>query len=562
MAYLREATRLRHYLSHPVRSIRCATAALQSLPPIAAAVFALLLLLPITSARAVDLTGLVQSAAIDQPQINMLGRNVVNGVAQAPQVGQTLDIGFDNQGNPIIISNTTVNITAYLDTGSSGMLISPDTASTWVDTSGSGVPNSTYNSQTVGFADIGVGGTANFTVSKPVALQLASYTPTVNAAVVSTTSTAQYYPQYIPAQLEIGPNADGSDSLDSFGTDDVEVVGMPALAGKVMVVDAKHLNDNVGLLAGLNGGAITDINQAALDNLSLRTYVYDRGTSFHSTTTDTDPGIPSTNLHVKLSYSDFTGFTTTTPSGAPGPTLAHNPMIGPNPLAAPGTDHTPGLRLTFKVPDSSHPSTLDTFAATGSFLFDTGAGASFVSTNIAAQLHVRYRSGTQGTNNPLLEIFDPNNPGAQGTLLQNQFQEAVGGIGPSAVVAGFYLDSPIVPTMEPNPNYSPDPRNLRFAGTRTANGAQDLLGPPVLVQDITATKNGQSITLDGDFGVNFLVGSIDLSGTSLDNLSIGAAMPGAFDWFTFDEPTGVLGLQLNSNFHIAGDFNLDGKLNN
>src|SRR5262249_44274953 len=143
-----------------------------------------------------------------------------------------------------------------------------------------------------------------------------------------------------------------------------------------------------------------------------------------------------------------------------------------------------------------------------------------------------------------------------------QFQEAIGGIGPSTVAAGFYLDSLIVPTAEANPKYLTDPRNLRFSGTRTAGGQQDLLGPPVLVQDITATKNGQSITLDGDFGVNFLVGSIDLSGTSLFNLHIGAALPGAFDWFTFDEATGTIGLSLGSAFHIAGDFDGDGQLTN
>jgi hypothetical protein len=143
-----------------------------------------------------------------------------------------------------------------------------------------------------------------------------------------------------------------------------------------------------------------------------------------------------------------------------------------------------------------------------------------------------------------------------------QFQEAVGGIGASSVVAGFYLDSLIVPTAEANPNYYTDPRNLRFSGTRTAGGTQDALGPPVLVQDITATKNGQSITLDGDFGVNFLVGSIDLSGTSIENIGIGAAAPGAFDWFTFDEASGTIGLALNNQFHIAGDFNQDGKLTN
>jgi hypothetical protein len=555
----------RHLASHQVRLARFAI----TVATTAALFFVAALSLSPKSASAIDLVGLTQPAAVDQPQINMLVRNVVNGVAGAPQVGSTLDIGFDNQGNPIIVTNTTVNITAYLDTGSSTMLISHDTADTWVDSNNQGIPNSTYNGQTVGFADIGVGGAANFNVSKPVVVQLASYTPTVNSAVASTTSTALYDPQQIPAQLVIGPNSDGTDTLQGFGTSDVEVVGMPALAGKVMVVDTKHLNDNIGVLGVLNGGDITQITQADLDNVALRTYIYNRNTPFHSGTTDTDPGIPSTNLHVKTSYADFGGFTTTTPSGAPGPTLAHNPMIGANPLAAPGTDKTPGIRLSFKAVDASHPGSLQTLATTGSFLFDTGAGASFISSNIAAQLHIRYKAGTKGTDNPILEMYTPdplhpNDPNF-GTSINTplpQFQEAIGGIGPSTVAAGFYLDSLILPTTEANPNYLTDPRNLKFSGTRSANGQQNVLGPPVLVQDITATKNGQSITLDGDFGVNFLVGSIDLSGTGIDNLQIGASAPGAFDWFTFDEQTGVLGLKLNSAFHIAGDFNNDGQLTN
>jgi hypothetical protein len=560
MAQHREAYRLRHSLSHPVRALRQILNPSLAARMASVALAASLLFFGGNSAHAVDMTGLVQPAAIDQPQINMLVRTINNGVVQDPQVGQTLDIGFDNQGNPIIVQNNTINISAYLDTGSSSILISTDTAQTWVDANNQGIPTSTYNGQPVKFADIGVGGTANFSVSKPVVVQLAPYTPTVNSAVAGTTSTAQYNPQYIPAQLVVGPDSTGSGSLDSLGTDDVEVVGMPALAGKVMVVDTKHLNDNVGVLSVLNGGDIFGLTQADLDNVSLRTYVYNPGTAFNSGTADTNPGIPSTNLHVKTSYADFSGFTTTTPTGAPGPTLAHNPIIGPNPLAAPGTDNTPSVRLTYKVPNSASPGKLLTMAATGSFLFDTGAGASFVSTKIASELHIRYRPGTQGTDNPVLELYDPNNPSAPGTLLQNQFQEAIGGIGPSAVAAGFYLDSVIVPTSEANPKYYNDPRNLRFNGTRATDGTQNVLGPAVLVQDITATKNGQSFTLDGDFGMNFLVGSIDMSGTSLDNIVIGAALPSAFNWFTFDEPNGTIGLQLNSAFHIAGDFNLDGKL--
>ncbi|HTQ38087.1 MAG TPA: dockerin type I domain-containing protein [Pirellulales bacterium] len=508
------------------------------------------------SARAVDLMGLAQSAAIDQPQVYM---SLSNSAGGTPIEGQTEDPDPSDPFGTV----PTIGIQAYLDTGSSGLLISTATAQAW------GLANSTYNGQTVTFNDIGVGGTAVFNVSLPLYAGVAPYTPTTN-----TENAAGYLPvtsggTQTSLRLEIGPADTGNDTLtgdldDSF-LEDIDVVGMPALAGKVMVVDARSSNGVMTQLANPAPG--TDpldyllTNPTALDDLSLKTYVYNSGTPFRPSTINTDPGIPTTNLHVKLSYADFTGFTTIAPGGAPGPTLAHNPFIGPNPLAPAGTDHTPPVRITFEVPDTANPAKMDTLATTGSFLFDTGAGSSFISENLAAKLHVRYRSGTEGTDDPELEIFNPANPSAPGTLLTNQFQESVGGIGGDVTVAGFYLDSLIIPTQEANPSYWTDPRNIRFAGTRTAGGQQDVLGPPVLVQNITATKGSQSITLDGDLGVNFLVGSLNLSG-DIDDLSIGGFAPGAFDWLTFDEAAGALGLQLNSAFHIAGDFNLDGKLTN
>ncbi len=101
------------------------------------------------------------------PQINMLVRNVVNGVEGDPQVGQTLAIVIDPDGTPDIVKENTIDITAYLDTGTSSTLLSTDTASVW------GIPNSTFNGQQVQFQDIGIGGSANFTVSKPVTIHSA-----------------------------------------------------------------------------------------------------------------------------------------------------------------------------------------------------------------------------------------------------------------------------------------------------------------------------------------------------------------------------------------------------
>ncbi len=118
-----------------------------------------------------------------------------------------------------------------------------------------GIPTSTYNGQAVKFADIGVGGTANFSVSKPVVVQLAPLHPH------SKLGSRQHHLDgkllsaiYSGATRRGSPTAPATVRSTVLGTDDVEVVGMPALAGKVMVVDTKHLNDNVGVLSVLNGG--------------------------------------------------------------------------------------------------------------------------------------------------------------------------------------------------------------------------------------------------------------------------------------------------------------------
>ena len=231
-------------------------------------------------------------------------------------------------------------------------------------------------------------------------------------------------------------------------------------------------------------------------------------------------------------------------------------------MAAPGTDHTPAVSVGFTVTD---PTTHlpEHLTAQGSFLLDTGAGTSFISDNIAAQLHVRYVPGTENSDNPQLETFvptpNPNDDPTAGTstgVISNQFQLSVGGIGGSATVSGFYLDSLLVPTMEGNPNNPNDPRHLRYLSDPASGG----LGPPVLVTNITLHNGTQTLTLDGDLGMNFLVGGLDLSGADIDSLSFGNFTPGAFDWLTFDEANGILGLQLNSAFHIPGDFNFDGKL--
>jgi hypothetical protein len=67
------------------------------------------------------------------------------------------------------------------------------------------------------------------------------------------------------------------------------------------------------------------------------------------------------------------------------------------------------------------------------------------------------------------------------------------------------------------------------------------LRAPVLVADISVSDpdSGQELTLDGIFGMNFLVSSM-----MVDGMNLGDVSAGAYDWIVFDEPNGILGLNL------------------
>ena len=184
----------------------------------------------------------------------------------------------------------------------------------------------------------------------------------------------------------------------------------------------------------------------------MRTYIYNPGTPFNPAAADSEPGIPTTNHHVRLSYASFDQFTNVMPAGATGPTLAASPFIGPNPVTG-GSADTPGVTIDF-----------DGLKTTGSFLFDTGAGTSMISSAIAEKIHVRYRPGTQGTDNPIFERLDPQT--SQWTQMEDQFTLQIGGVGGIVTVAGFFLDDMLVRTTEGNAANDVDPNHLKFRHAR------------------------------------------------------------------------------------------------
>lgn len=447
-----------------------------SLPHRVRAGWALLLVLgAATNARAVEIIG-VQPFAFDQPQVYALLQPAAGG---APY---SADIGFGIK---------TFNISGFLDTGSSGIVISTSTYEALEVPVAPGVV----------FKDVAIGGTTNFNVSQPVNVRIAPS----NAADVDNLATFNtvYNQATSNVRLQLGPTNVGTDPLGF----PVDVFGMPVMMGKTVVMDPKPLHNQ---------------DPSFPFPLPMQTYIYDQGTPFNPATADTNPGIPQTSHQVQLSYGDFGRFTQTVPDTATGSTINHNPFIGPNPLLQldpnPTVDNTPPVRISYQGNDAS-----------GSFLLDTGAVASFISTDLAAQLNVRYVEGTFGTDAPVLEVFDPANPGQPGTPIAKQFAIPIGGIAGAITTSGFFLDSLTLQTLQGGPVLT-DPNNMHY------------LGAPVLVHDIDLEDplTGDTLTLDGIFGMNFLVASAFLA----PDLNIGDTAFGPYDWITYDEPNGLLGLHL------------------
>ncbi len=328
------------------------------------------------------------------------------------------------------IDGSTISIQAYLDTGASCVLLSRDTAEAMQ------VSKLYSGGNPVVYQDVTGNGVVPFDVSQQLYVSVAPFHPDVNLEAPS-----GYTQSFGPVRTQINQQYALSPSLA------LDVVGMPAMAGKVVVMDARPVDN-----------AIAFLQNPSWENLNLdmqiHTFLVNPGTPFNPSN-QLAPGIPTTNHHVALSYGDFSRFTEIVPGGAEGPTLYKNPIIGPNPVAKIDNtlppDNTPGITVS-----------LGGLSSTGSFLFDTGAAASMISTHVAADLHVRYREGTFGTSSSLLETFDPAHPASPGSLMPNQFQLTLSGLGPDVKTAGFFLDSLLLPTVEGNPGNAADPNNIRF----------------------------------------------------------------------------------------------------
>lgn len=417
----------------------------------------------------------VLPVAIDQPQIHVLFQNPISNGDGGTEPGSIVEVG-DGYGDEIYDDQ------GFLDTGTSADLISLETQQ------GLNMNLATYNSQAVTYNDIALGGVDTYNVTTPYYLSTASFN--VNNDVEAGNNPPDPS-QYTLATGAIPVEANQQPADELVGP--LDIFGMPVMEGRVTVLDMRPDNDPNALG-------------------ETQSYIYNPGTAFNPGQIDTNPGIVPTQYHIKVSYANFGQFTQLNPTGTPAsyaPQQYANPMIGPDPVSLFNTGHT----------DNTPPVTIsfDGHTSTGSFLFDTGAQVSFISTAEAANLHVAYsQDGSELINT------DTDQP------IPNQFDVPVTGAGGGEIDAvGFYLDELSLPTVEgPSINY---------------------LGAPVVVQDITVQdpNTGKTLTLDGDLGMNFFEPTTDVN---LDNFAAGSV-----NWVTFDQPDGLIGITLYGDQTLAND---------
>jgi hypothetical protein len=161
-------------------------------------------------------------------------------------------------------------------------------------------------------------------------------------------------------------------------------------------------------------------------------------------------------------------------------------MIGPDPFA--GNDAHKPIVLTHHGK-----------SVRGTFLFDTGAATSMISTKLAKELGIDIAK-------------------------EQKFSLPIGGLGGAKNSSGLYVDRLEIPTRENRP----------IVYTKA----------PLLVCDISVSDaDGKSFTLDGVLGMNYLVASAEVTGGLLPD--IGKIVNGPFRWIVIDHANRELGLEPN-----------------
>ena len=238
-------------------------------------------------AQALDIAGVLPNS-IGLPEVNIVLRSSAGAAPYS---------GFDSFAFPL------TSLRMIYDTGASGVIVFEGPAQAL------SLPVAQFSGTDIVFSDVGVGGSTTFEVSDGLHMSLGSYTQDPPNPY---TDDGDYPRQNPGLRLQLGPP--GSAALFISDFTQLGIVGMPAMAGRVSVINPK--------LAEVSFFELTPAD-------TIHTHVYDPGVP-----PETGPGILSSDFHVELFMKSFDRFTQTTPAGATGPTLNANPFIGPDPLAA------------------------------------------------------------------------------------------------------------------------------------------------------------------------------------------------------------------------------------
>ena len=355
-------------------------------------------------AKDLELEG-VYEAALDLPRIMFLLKRKPDGDALKYQGRFERNWGF-------------------VDTGASGVLLSRETAEQL----------EVVIEQEAKFVDIGIGGEEYFDVSEPLYIGLADFEElgSNEPDEYKLAGPMRFQVKKVTAGLMIGA---------------IDVVGMPALEGQILVLDS---------------GATNDLEYFAAS-------IKERG----------DASIPMSDIVVSFRYGSFL-YPNNPKNVRPLPAMSYNPVID-------------NIEISYNDRSSK-----------GSWLFDTGATISLISTEQARRL------------------------GLTEVRREPDFSVPMGGVGAMIEVAGFEIDSMRVPTVSGD--------ELVFKKAR--------LG----VCDIRYfdEEKGEFVALDGVFGSNFLCASAKMEGFLPGDIS-----ETAFDKIVIDVDRGLLGFDVRDAY-MAG----------
>jgi hypothetical protein len=350
---------------------------------------------------------------------------------------------------------------ALLDTGTATIVLDRSAARAF------GIKRAKKGNQDVVVDDFGVFGRAKFGVSEPLYVSLGTYG--------GARQETDYPVKFGPVRMQIGR------------------IGDPLMDGIV------------GMAAMMNLVAVLDLRPEMIRPGRVRTYLLDPHKDRNR--------IPKTDRHVMLSYASSARFGRIEPAGAPAPAGAEVPFVGPSPYA---------LLDGSKNAKADAPEvvvTLNGRQSAGSWLFDTGAFVSVLSSQQARNLGVTYAKGTEGSRSPKLD----------GVPADDQFIYAISGVGGERSAAGFFLDALILPTREG------DPIIYKKA--------------PVLVHDftvVTPDARQESVTIDGILAMNYFVGSFHMKGGTWPNID------SPYEFVVVDAAAGTLGLSLKPKAANSG----------